>query len=107
MLSKQFENEYYVVVNGRRDIKLGNSHRVINFLPVWDITSEKLRWYDVWPYRLDNEGYAILGNATEKQSTMFLLTECKNRNLKKSLSLKYSLILSGSKKVSNVLRKLK
>ncbi len=88
MLSKQFENEYYVVVNGRRDIKLGDSHRVINFLPVWDITSEKLRWYDVWPYRLDNEGYAILGNIAEKQNAVFLLSECKDRNIKKEIKLK-------------------
>ncbi len=76
MLSKQLENEYYVVVNGRRDIKLENPDRVINFLPVWDITSDQLGWYDVWPYRLDKEGYTILGNSNSKQDTTLVLPKC-------------------------------
>lgn len=48
-----------------RDIQLQESEHVLSFLPVWKVTSGRLLWETVWPYRLDRRGYSLLGNHRE------------------------------------------
>ena len=65
LLAKRSRAEKFVVVRGR-EIKLKGQDRVIAFIPAWhvrDITSGQLEWHDVWPYRLDRQGYTILGSS--------------------------------------------
>ena len=40
--------------------------RFIAFLPIWDLTKKYMTWHDIWPYRLDDSGYHLLGNSTKK-----------------------------------------
>ena len=39
--------------------------RYIAFLPVWNVSKQRMVWHDVWPYRLDANGYHLLGNSSE------------------------------------------
>ncbi|KEQ13020.1 hypothetical protein GZ77_21620 [Endozoicomonas montiporae] len=82
MSAKQFQNEHFVIVNGRRDIRLRESDRFISFLPVWNITSGQLGYYDVWPYRLDRKGYTILPG-TSKTARPFRSLKCNYKGFKK------------------------
>ena len=55
--------EFSTVKIDEPDLQPGK--RYIAFLPVWDVSGKRMTWHNVWPYRLDSNGYHLLGNSNQ------------------------------------------
>ncbi|UYM16113.1 hypothetical protein [Endozoicomonas euniceicola] len=56
--------EFNTVKIDEPDVQTNN--RYIAFLPVWNVSKQRMTWHDIWPYRLDTNGYHLLGNSSEQ-----------------------------------------